>query len=442
VLFAALATTIGCGDRHGGTPERSDAVVIIDIDTLRADGLSCYGNPRATSPAIDRFAAESVRFEWAFAQAPNTPPSQASILSGRYPSRHGRIGDFDVVAPEVETLAEVVRAAGFQTGAFVDGGFMAAGFGLEQGFDVYDDARGAGIREVAKRGLAWLDTVESQRVLLFLHAYDVHSPYAPPEPIRSEFRALVDEPSEGFEPTAERLELLRKARHFDPTATLPERDRAYTRALYDGEVRSVDQAVAEILSALARTRRPRKTIVAIVSDHGEEFFEHGSVLHEKLYTTVLRVPLIIRAPGWSPGSVVPEVVQTVDLMPTLLELLQVPAPSGLDGRSLVETTAGRRGGGFAYSESPFFGQERSLAAGSWRLFLRLDRERTELFRFRDDPAEQRDHAQAQPEVTERFRTMAKQIESRLALEREGRTPEKAGVDAETVRLLRSLGYLQ
>ena len=154
---------LGCQEEAATVPSGPTPVILIDIDTLRADHLGTYGYARPTSPEVDRFSSESVRFEWAFSQAPNTPPSQASILTSLYPSTHGRIRDEQVLPAGVTTLAEHFQRAGYKTAAFVDGGLMASEFGLDQGFEIYDDEAG-GLAEIDGKVKSWIDQNQDERI--------------------------------------------------------------------------------------------------------------------------------------------------------------------------------------------------------------------------------------------------------------------------------------
>jgi arylsulfatase A-like enzyme len=456
LVVLALAAAVGGCRSETSNPAR--AVIVVDIDTLRADHLGTYGYARATSPNLDAFARRGVRFDWAFSQAPYTLPSQTSILTGLYPSRHLVLHEGDKLAPDTVTLAERFADSGFITAAFVDGGFLKAHFGLDQGFATYFDLNGGGVREGEGRIREWLERHRGEKFFLFIHTYDVHTPYAPPEPFRARFASLVDAPSPGFAPTSEALEAVRVSQYGPAPLRLPANDLAHAEALYDGEIAYVDDWFGRLTASIAELGLADSTVVAVVSDHGEEFAEHGSLLHEKLYTTVTRVPLLLAGPGLPADRSVAAVVETIDLAPTLLELAGVPTgdtregaveparPGSMEGRSLLSHFASpgeaeAAGAEWAVVESPFFGVQRSWFDATHHLILSLATGRAELYRYREDLGEQHDLSAASP------------AELRLGLAKLRRwsreRPAAALVESEKVSLppeveasLRALGYLR
>ena len=437
-ILAALGLS-GCGPdtTSDGTARQ---VIIFDIDTLRADRLGCYGAERPTSPHIDQLAAESVLFEWAFAQGPNTPPSQTSILTGLYPSHHGRIFALDVLADEVVTLAEVMRDGGFATGAYVDGGNMAAASGLNQGFELYRSEPGGGFEAIGPRVMRWLSRHVTVDFLLLVHTYDVHSPYDPPEPYRSMFVEDRRPTTPGFEPTTDALtDVMIRARHGEQDI-LSTQDIDYAMARYDGGVRYVDEWMGTFLEKMRRLGIYDNATIILLSDHGEEFQEHGSVLHEKLYTTVSRIPLIIRPPGGRKALRVPQVVESIDLMPTILEMVGVELPATpIDGESLVPLMKGQaQGPHVAISESRFFGGRDAIATEGLHLLRSKKSGLLELYAFGDDPTELFD---LQPGRQDEATSLGLQLDSRLPSgERE--PAEEQITDSEIIDELKALGYLR
>ncbi len=285
-------------------------VLLVTIDTLRADALSAYGGP-ASTPNIDRLAAHGARFDFAHAHAVVTLPSHASILSGLLPYEHGiRDNSGFRVKPETMTLARRLKPAGFATGAFVGGFTVTKRFGLTEGFDVYDDQmpeiEGLGraampersAPEVVARANEWIAR-QGGRFFAWVHVFDPHSPYEPP-----------------------------------PEFLAAHRDRPYY-----GEVESVDRALGPLLGRLAALTRP--TLVIVTSDHGEGLGEHGEMTHGMFaYETTLRVPLIVarivpRSAARGQGAVINTPARHIDLVPTLLDVLQLQPDSELSGRSLL-----------------------------------------------------------------------------------------------------------
>jgi arylsulfatase A-like enzyme len=441
-----ITTTTGCS-----RPPLFDRppIIIIDIDTLRADHLGCYGYHRPTSPEIDAFSEHAVRFEWAFAQAPNTPPSQASILTGLYPTTHGRIGDNQLISAEVITLAEVLRDFGYDTAAFVDGGLMSGRYGYDQGFDIYDDEAGH-LEKIGPKAADWLldrldDPARARRpFLLLVHTYDVHSPYeVTPEPFRSQFASEVDEPSEAYRSNMSGVmaDVWKAASTTDPPR-LDDVQMAWAVAMYDGGIRHVDNWFGRFMDLLERVGVRQQSIVVVISDHGDEFQEHGSLFHSRLYATVTRIPMIIRFPEDRWRGVVSSTVQSIDLMPTLLAAVGSPSPDHLQGRSLMPLVRGERlAPRTAFSESPYHGRRIAAADAQHRLLWTLRDSSSELYRYREDPLEQHDLSARHAEEADRLEAEMSLWRDRVEAHRYPRAmaPE---LDEEAAAQLRALGYLE
>jgi arylsulfatase A-like enzyme len=443
LALACWLATIGCGPSVP-VPSSPHPIIIVDIDTLRADHLGCYGYDRETSPSIDAFAHQSLFFERAFSQAPNTPPSQASILTGLYPSSHGMIYDDDRVSEEIVTLAEALAEQGYATAGFHDGGYLRGVFGIGQGFQLYDDNRGGGLASVGPKAIQWMRQHAHQNFLLFIHTYDTHTPYAPVPPYDRMFMEGVPDPTPGFEPTTDRMEQIRLSKYTDTLLTLPANDLAYAMALYDGEIRYVDQWFAEFWSAVDELGLDERATIVFLSDHGEEFQEHGSVLHEKLYATVTHIPFMIRLPRGQMARAVPEIVETVDLMPTLLDLTGIPIPSDVQGESLVPLILGEdtRPAHTAISESPFFGHRRAVALGDHHMLFTKKTGESELYDLPKDPLEQDDIVDEHPNTAAVMRGLLESWEHRVGLLKPDRTADQEPLDEETLEQLRELGYVQ
>jgi arylsulfatase A-like enzyme len=447
-LLASMVFAAGCGGGGGGEKKAAELpagphpIILLDVGTLRADHLGAYGYVRPTSPNIDILAAESAQFLWAFSQAPMTAPSQASILTGIYPSSHRMIEEGSRLSDEAVTLAEVLAEKGYTTAAFVDGGYLSPGFGLEQGFSLYDNSQGGGLRVVGPKAIDWLRQNKDSNFLLLIHTYDVHTPYDPPEPHRSLFLRGLAAPAPGFEPSAERMEAVRASFHTEKPAPLAEADLEYAEALYDGEIHAVDAWIEDFMKVVRETGLDKRATIAFFSDHGEEFQEHGSVLHEKLHTTVTRVPLLVRFPSAAFAGKIEANVEMVDLMPTLLELAGVPLPPHVQGESLVPLVRGEGQPPYiAFSESPLLGGQRAVALGGSHLILSKDLGTARLFDLAVDPLEMKDIAAAEPDRSEVMLRHIKSWEEKVELFTFS-GGQAANVGEETLDQLKSLGYVQ
>lgn len=322
-------------------------IVLISIDSLRADHVGCYGYERATTPAMDKVASQGVRFANAIATSSWTLPTHLTMFTGRYQIAHGVMHESYTLSEDVPTLGEVLKAAGYATAGFVSAPYLAADYGYSRGMDVYRDlsseyghrreARSAIVsQELTELATDWLEEHKDERFFLFLHNFDAHYDYTPPAPYDTMFDPHYDGEMDG--------------NHFierdDVHARMDSRDLEHILALYDGEIRYVDDHIAILLEKLRKLGLDDDTIVLIVSDHGDEFFEHGNKGHHRtLYDEVLRIPMIVRLPDRAyAGTAVEEQVTLVDLMPTILDVAGVQAPSGMQGLSLTPLMAGRRSG--------------------------------------------------------------------------------------------------
>ena len=408
IFGAALAALLlACGRLASPSPER---VVLVTIDTLRADHVGCYGAAQASTPTLDSLAARGARFETAISPAPLTLPSHATLLTALDPPEHGVRNNGSYRLRDVPTLAERMAEAGFGTAAFVSAFVLDRRFGLARGFDHYDDRLGVRDEEigVAARpagqtidsALAWLEGAP-KRFFLFVHLYDPHFPYEPPEPHRS--RQLG--------------------------------------RLYDGEISYADAELGRLLAAVDARFPDGRSLVVITADHGESLGEHGEPTHAfTLYDATQRVPLLLSGPGVPAGVVVSQLVRLADVMPTLLELAGLPAPLGVTGASLLPTLLGTPG-----AEPPVAWVE-TLATQlqlGWSPVLGvrtaehkyLRAPSPELYELASDPGETRNLAAQQPELAARLDAL---VAARAAQQRV--TPN-LGLDAETADRLQALGYL-
>ncbi|MEW6071640.1 MAG: sulfatase [Planctomycetota bacterium] len=430
VLVAALAG--GCG---GEAPASSDArpnLLLISIDTLRADRLGCYGYARDTSPALDRFAAGSVLFRDVAAPSPWTIPSHVSLLSGLAPATHGVELPTQVPAADVTMLAERLSAAGYYCFAITDGGWLSKERGFGRGFRAFHDQDQEFSRTLREAEAYVRHRTPEGPWFGFLHTYDVHCPYDPAEPYRSMFvtpgRAELDARGKCGSP------------HFNAMG-LDAAQAIYLSDLYDGGIRAADAALGEFFAHLEASGALASTVVVVTSDHGEEFLEHGRIGHEEsLFRELLQVPLIVRMPGRRPAAI-DTPVGLVDLAPTLLELAGAGEAPDLDGRSLGPLLRGEPIPPAAARLSTLR-WKRSL--DSWLLpgtHLIVDRDRgtAQLFDLAADPAEEHDASAADPA---RLAALRDALDAALAdLHRAQRSPpgDRTFSTAEQ-EVLEKLGY--
>jgi arylsulfatase A-like enzyme len=332
------------GDR---VPGRHN-LLLVSLDTLRADHLGAYGYSRETSPYMTgELSQRSVLFEQAIAPATATAPSHMTLFTSLPPSVHGVTSNLAprALPEQVATLASVLQERGYVTGSVNENGALSRRMGFARGFDYFRQFFGANVLEpmgyvgaVFDEGHRFVDRHPNQRWFLFLHTYEVHLPYSPPRELASLF-------AEGDDPE-----------HPDNLRLGPGRARFHP-VLYDREIRHVDTALSKLMKSLQQDGRLEDTLVVITSDHGEAFNEHGTLGHgNDVYQESVHVPLFIMGPGLRGGLRIKEPVGLIDLMPTLLELLDVPAPAGMIGRSLAplldgSPAASERGDPLITSES-------------------------------------------------------------------------------------------
>jgi pentatricopeptide repeat protein len=415
VLLAGLGIAAGCGRAPAGGTQAGEfkgaPIVLISIDTLRSDHLPAYGYRRVETPAIDALRRDAVLFTRAYSHVPLTLPSHCSILSGRLPGEHGvrdNVGyHFDAAA--WSSLPLVLKQAGYSTGGAVSAYVLRGETGISRGFDYWDSQvtmqLSAGLgqsrrpgQETARLALDWLRGVAGRPFFLFLHLYEPHSPYTPPEPFASRYK---DSP-------------------------------------YDGEIANADAVVGGVLAELRRLGVYEHAIVVLLSDHGEGLGEHGEAEHGMLlYRTTLQVPLLLKLPGSRLGGTsVAAPAQLVDVYPSLLSLAGLAPPPGLPGRSLLELRDGAGGGERElYAETAYprlhFGWSElsSLIRGRFHYIHGPD---PELYDLAADPAEVH-------EAREQERRSFADLRGRIArYQRPLQAP--AAVDAETARQLAALGY--
>ncbi len=419
-------------------------LVLISLDTLRPDFLGAYGYERPTSPTLDALAREGVVFEVAVSPAPWTLPAHASLLTGLYPSRHGTKGEDQGLAPGVGTLAQWLAEAGFETAAFVNSHYLSDRYGLERGFATFRYARefgtAPGPSPIGDWAVSWLGAEPSDPFFLFLHFYDTHRDYEP----LPRFERLFARPYEGSI-TGSRREIVRfrKGR-----LEVDEADARRLADLYAAEIRQLDETLDRVFSTLEQGPAGGRTLVVVTSDHGEEFLEHGALGHGRThYDEVLRVPLLLRGPGLPRGRRVTEPVSLVDLAPTLLAQLGVPAPAGLDGVDLSPLWRARAPE--ALADRALFAEAdrrdgrrdllRSVRRGRFKLILERESGRASLYDLEADPGETSDRSDDEPGLAARLR---RDLEGFGVAEPVHAPRTLPGLTDETRRQLEALGYAQ
>jgi arylsulfatase A-like enzyme len=447
VLGAALAVGVTVGATliavDDGEPAEPN-VILISIDTLRADHLGCYGYPIATSPAVDRFAEDAVLFEMTIAHAPSTEPSHASIFTSLLPIHHGAY--FSLKAPlhdDHVTMAEILKQHGFVTKSFNDGAQVQAKWGFDQGFDEYTTLPGPPteytFRRTVEHTVAWLEDHRSERFFLFLHTYEPHHPYTP----EARYYEAIGHVNRSELPTAISKQLLEELNRRFPT--LGEEDKRHVIAGYDAEIRSMDDAFDTLISELARLDLYDDTLIVFTSDHGEELGERDRMgwHSHALFDEQLRVPLIVRLPGGRhAGRRVAAQVRSIDILPTVLDVLEIPLLEVFEGSTLMPLVRQPSGASRPAVSQRDVREPRgpvSLRTGDWKYYERTQIRRRLLFDVVRDPGERRDLAQQEPQ---RMRDLMEQLEGLLGDRPDGRYRGEIEIDDQLRRVLEELGYLK
>ncbi len=430
-------------------PRATPNVIVYLIDTLRADHLSCYGYERRTSPRLDQFANQAVLFENAQAQSPWTRASVASIFTGLWPQQHAANDDPDKLSEQALTLAELLSQVGYTTAAISGNSNASNAFGFAQGFDHFQYLRRlrpgkplARSTDINSAVFSWLERDgDRQPFLLFVHTIDPHAPYEPPEPFRSQFAASVSELDRG---SLETIQALNRQVSAPPEETLED-----LIDLYDAEIAANDHSFGVFIDELERRDLLEGALVFVVSDHGEEFFDHGGWTHGKtLHTEMLDVPLVIKLPGQSSGKRVWQVVQHVDLLPTIADYLGIALPSNVVGRSLLPLLNDPDQAEWPDRAVSYVNLRGRAAASyldsSWKLIQSRDEDFSgiaELYDRRSDRGENHDLGRQRHELASYLASVLSQEEAALP---DGHLAPPIS-DSEMVDLeedLRALGYIE
>jgi arylsulfatase A-like enzyme len=344
VPVSALALILFTVASCGGETVRAKAgphVVLIVVDTLRADRLESYGHGRETSPALRDFVAVATRFESAFAPSPWTTPSTATIFSGLHPLRHGSTHQGSALGDDVASLAELVSDAGWQTAGFSFNHNVSTVSRFDQGFDRFDDFAGRStaypdIGEMVDTIGQWMDEELRERFFLYLQPMNAHGPYLVPEEHRSDL--LGREARGGFQYYGTVMRRIMKKGRVDQRERVSPGMLASLSEHYDVAVRHTMDRLGELLDDLRERGLYDDSLIILTADHGEELFEHGGFSHGySLHREVLQVPLLMKLPGQTEAAVVDTQVSLADIYPTVAEVLGVPMPYEVDGRSLLTT---------------------------------------------------------------------------------------------------------
>jgi arylsulfatase A-like enzyme len=450
VLAALLVLPTGAAKPTAITSAPPRRILLISVDTLRADALSCYRAQTPGTPALDALAGDSVVFRQARSAAPWTLPAMASAMTGVSPQVHLATGLGGRVPARLTTIAEVLRRAGYRTAALVSSPLLSRTAQLDQGFQEYTafpgDPGTAGTKPADPDRLAglaarWLRGKNQEKLFLWVHFYDPHPPYGPPA---AYLQGKEPPPGMRRDLTVEE-QLAIRLRQRDPGPA----EKEWNRQLYRAEVRWVDAAVGSLIADLKRSGLYEDTLVILLSDHGEELWEHGGVGHgHTLFEELLRVPFLVKLPGEARRGAVDVPVSTASLAATVLDLAGTPLPARYPAaRSLSPLLRGE-----TVSPEPLLStglqrieEREAVVFGDFKLIRWMTSGRQELYDLGRDPGEAADLSASSPEKTaeggkllDRFEAEGDRGRKRLGITRRERVP----LDPEALKRLRALGYVQ
>jgi len=439
ITVAVAAALPGCGGK-GRDEDTPPNVIVLMVDALRADHLGCYGYDRDTSPFLDEFAARGVVFERAYAQASQTKVSVASLMTGLNPPSHhvrtatlpGAAGGAvlsDVLSGELETLAERLQDAGYTTAGFVTNPHLEPGQGFDQGFEhyVYTEIEHCSADNLNEQVLDWLEENDHEPYFLYVHYMDVHMPYYPPPP----YNFL-------YVPEVARMKPLEL--NGPPKGPVDLRRIGRTINLYDGQINYWDDRFQELIAAISGPDGLEETVVVVVADHGDEFYEHGGFGHGyTVYDGVIRVPLVVVGAEGQPGNQRrDDPVRLIDLLPTLCNLAGTPADETLlEGFDLFATGRADSVGIEVYAEALYGDKPYSVRKDSEFLIFNKTGQDWEFYDLALDPFQQVDLWTERQGGLDGLRADLERLREGRGLIRK---PEQAELDSGTVEALKSLGY--
>ena len=401
-------------------------LVFVSFDALQAAHVGSLGYPRNVTPTIDAVAKQSVSFTHAYSVASWTVPASMTWFTGVFPSEHRMVNKFALYTPNVQkpanlkelapsliTLAEVLKKDGYATGGFTGNAGVSGGFGYEAGFEVYqhEQSKFGGFDYSMPRALKWLEENKAKKFLLFLHGYDCHGQNVPADGL--DYRFVEKGYDRRYTGSEIEQEILREEGLTNGKLSLRDADVKFWRAVYDEKIQRVDARFKQFLESFEKLGLSDKTLFILTSDHGTEQYEHRRLDHGfTLYQEQLHVPLIVKLPGRSEGKKLTDRVSSIDVMPTILDLLDVYASGVKDqfrGTSLVPAIQGTPPNRDSISETDYreYTFKRSIISpDGWKLIVTLEKKQRELYDLNADPGELNDLSAKEPK-------RADELEARL-----------------------------
>jgi len=454
LLIVAVGATAAWWFLGRASAPQPDNVVVFVLDTLRKDGLGCYGRAAGPTPTIDALAADGVRFDQAIAPSGWTVPSVASLMTGTWPTIHGAMGKgtrITPIRPELSLATQLFKQAGYDTVGFGNAAFVSPMIGIDRGFDLFDhrysynwDTRRAG--ETIDAALAQLRERTSRSSFYFIHLFDAHLDYNPPDEYATRHVGARRDPPLPVDQTA----VLAMGTGEDGNGPPTIEDREYLRGLYDAEIDFIDDQVGRFIDELKALGLYDRTTIVITSDHGEEFWEHGGFQHgHSLYDELVHIPLLIKFPAalGLTGRNVESQVRLIDVMPTLFEVADVEPQDSFLGESLLPYSRGEVEKDLpAFCESTLYGPSLIAMRDTRYKFIQeltpAGIGASVLFDWRADPGETRDLSGEAPDARDRQQSRLMEFHSGI-VERAKSLPENEPMNLhpDRIKQLKSLGYI-
>ncbi len=441
VFFAAVVLMPGCGRRVSAPAvvianrsARTEAqarwkyrdhnIIFVSFDALQAAHVGCLGYPRDVTPAIDSVAKGGFSFTRAYSVASWTVPASMTWFTGVYPSEHRmtnkfaeysqrvrKIAKLNELSPDLITLADILKRNGYATAGFTGNAGVSGGFGYQQGFDVYfyDKGNFGGFQRTVPRALDWLRENKHKKFFLFLHGYDVHGQYMPDPGL--DYRFVDKDYDKRFTGSPLEQEILREEGLEKGQLTLRDEDVRFWRAVYDEKIQRADARFKHFLAEFDKLGLGDRTLFVLTSDHGTELYEHRRFDHGfTLYNELLNVPLIIKLPGQTEGKKIANRISSIDVMPTILDLLDVSvsekAKKQLRGTSLVSAMQGTNARRDIFAETDYraYTYKRAIITpDGWKLIYTLENDARELYDLKADVGEMKNLAASELQRTEMLR---------------------------------------
>jgi arylsulfatase A-like enzyme len=393
-------------------------VVLVSFDALQAGHVHAYGYPKEITPTIDSMALQGVKFTNAISVSSWTLPASMTWFTGVYPSEHRLLNKFTVydppvqkiarlkeLAPDIVTLAEILKKNGYATGGFTGDAGVNGVFGYSQGFDVYvDTVKFGGMDQSIPKALAWLKQNKDEKFFLFLHGYDVHGQHVPAEGF--DYRYVDPTYDHKYTGSKEEQEVLREEGLAKGKVQLRDEDVRFWRAIYDEKINRQDALFKQFLEGVDKLGLTGKTLFILTSDHGTEFYEHQRFDHGfSLYNELIHVPLIIKFPKGPDHTVIKDQVSSIDVMPTIVDLLDIAVPENVKrqmrGASLVPALKGETVAQDVFSETDYrlYTFKRSvMTKDGWKFIYTMENKSRELYKLKNDPQERTNLVEWEPRI--------------------------------------------